>query len=338
MKNILVTGGAGYIGSHAVRALADKRYKVVVLDNLSKGYRQAVDKRAYFVRLDLSDKTGLENLFKTNSFDAVLHFAGSIEVGLSMEDPGLFFENNFLNGLNLLEAMRKNKVHNIIFSSTAAVYGNPAEIPIKEETITNPTNFYGQSKLFFEQLLGKYNEFYGFKYIALRYFNAAGADLSGEIGQAYQPDTHLISRMLKTALGLYDNLKIFGTDYQTSDGTCIRDYIHVTDLVEAHLLGLEYLFNKQESQIFNLGNGSGFSVREVIKAAEEVTGLKIKIEESGRREGDPPLLIADSAKAKKLLGWETKYSDLPTIIGSAWKWYQSHPKGYFRVSPLGKLP
>ena len=328
MKKVLVTGGAGYIGSHAVRALVQHGYQVTVVDNLSKGHRAAVDPKAEFLELDLGNVDDLKNLFKSNVFDAVMHFAGSIEVGLSMKEPGLFFRNNFMNGLQLLEAMRAAGVKLIIFSSTAAVYGNPKTVPIREDAALNPTNFYGQSKLMFEELLKKYDEFYGLKHVALRYFNAAGADSSGEIGQDYEPATHLITRVLKTALGKISDFKIFGTDYPTADGTCIRDYIHVSDLVDAHLLALEYLFKNGQSDVFNLGNGQGFSVKEVIDVAEKVTGKKLRIGEGPRREGDPALLVADAQKARQILGWKPQLFHLEDIIGTAWKWHQHNPAGY----------
>ncbi len=323
MPHILITGGAGYIGSHAVRELVRQGYKVTVVDNLSKGYKAAVDKTAAFFEIDLADTVALEKLFSENRFDAVMHFAGSIEVGLSMVDPALFFRNNVLYGLHLLEAMRKANVKNIIFSSTAAVYGDPVEIPIREESPTCPTNFYGQSKLMFEELLQKYEQLFGFHFVTLRYFNACGADMSGEIGQAYTPDTHLIPFTLKTALGQYETLKINGDDYPTFDGTCIRDYIHVSDLVDAHILALNYLLKTKKSEVFNLGNGNGFSVQQVIAEAEKVVGKKIAVEVKGRRAGDPAILIADASKAKKLLGWQPTRSDLQTILTSAWKWYRS---------------
>ena len=328
MTTLLVTGGAGYIGSHAVRALVAAGYDVVVLDNLSKGYRAAVHPKAKLVEMDLGDVVALKNFFKKNRFDAVMHFAGSIEVGLSMIQPELFFNNNLLNGVNLLEAMRQADVKKIIFSSTAAVYGVPKEVPIKESSPLVPTNFYGVSKLMFEQLLQKYAEYYGFSSVALRYFNACGADSSGEIGQDYAPDTHILPHVLKTVLGKYEKVKVFGTDYATPDGTCIRDYVHVTDLVDAHLKALEWLLAGKGSEIFNLGNGNGFSVREVLKMSEEVVGQKIPFEEAPRRAGDPPVLVADASKAKELLGWKPQYSDLKTIIGTAWTWYALHPQGY----------
>lgn len=328
MQSILVTGGAGYIGSHAVKALADAGYKVTVVDNLSKGHAAAVDKRASFLQMDLKDAQALKDLFVHEHFDGVLHFAGAIEVGLSMKEPAMFFESNVVNGVNLLEAMRAGNTKNIIFSSTAAVYGEPVSIPIKETDPLKPTNFYGLSKLMFEQLLEKYRELYGINYVALRYFNASGADPSGEIGQDYIPDTHLVPRLVKAVLGIYDKLSVFGTDYSTKDGTCVRDYIHVTDLVDAHLLALHFLFEKGQSEVFNLGNGNGFSVWEVIQTAEKVIETKIQYEITLRRAGDPAVLVADSQKAKTLLGWTPKHSGLEEIIGTAWKWHSTHLQGY----------
>ena len=325
MLNILVTGGAGYIGSHAVRALVRAGHKVVVVDNLSKGHADAVDKGAKLVVADLADEAALKRLFAGGRFDAVMHFAGSIEVGLSMKEPAFFMKNNVMNGMNLLEAMRFAGVRNIIFSSTAAVYGEPEEIPIREDAALKPTNIYGATKLMFEELLQKYHEFYGLDFIALRYFNASGASLDGEIGQNYFPDTHLIPRMLKTALGKYDFLEIFGNDYDTVDGTCVRDYIHVVDLVDAHLKALDFILKGKRSGVFNLGNGSGFSVKQVLEAAEKIIGRKIPVKESPRREGDPAVLVADASLAWKVLGWKPEYSDLETIVGTAWKWHSKTP-------------
>jgi UDP-glucose 4-epimerase len=335
--NILVTGGAGYIGSHTVRALLSDGHQVTVLDNLSKGHKESVSEGVVLVRADLEDREKLAVIFAKGRFDAVVHFAGSIEVGLSMKDPGLFIRNNVMNGVNLLEAMRVAGVKKIIFSSTAAVYGNPDVVPIKEDSKLAPTNFYGISKLMFENLLSAYERDFGFNYAALRYFNAAGADSSGLIGQDYSPDTHLIPRILKTLLGKYEFVEIFGIDYKTPDGTCVRDYIHVSDLADAHVKALDYVAGgagamgkngRQRSGVFNLGNGNGFSVREVIKAAEKVTGKKVPVRASARREGDPAVLVADSTRARKVLGWKPKYSDLESIVGSAWKWHSAHPRGY----------
>jgi len=319
-KAILVTGGAGYIGSHAVKELCDTGFAVTVLDNLSNGNRAAVDDRAEFVNMDLGDFEVLCDFMEKGRFDAVMHFAGSIEVGLSMKNPDLFFRNNVVCGQHLLEAMRRAGCGNMIFSSTAAVYGSPKSVPILETARVIPTNYYGVTKLLFEELLKSYDEFYGFKYIALRYFNAAGADSSGNLGESHDPETHLIPLVLRAASG-GSALKIFGSDYDTPDGTCIRDYIHVTDLVKAHVLALNYLFGKKESDVFNLANGKGFSVREVIFAAEKVVGKKILYEEAARREGDPPVLVADCSKAKSVLGWESTQSSLEQIISSAYKWH-----------------
>lgn len=327
-KHILVTGGAGFIGSHAVRALVRRGYRVTVLDNLSKGHSEAIDPGAVFVEMDLGDAAAVRELFAWEKFDAVLHFAGLIEVGLSMKEPAKFFESNVVNGVNLLEAMRSVGVKNIIFSSTAAVYGNPKDSLIREDAELRPTNFYGQSKLFFENILRKYDEFYGFRFAALRYFNAAGADPSGEIGQDYEPATHIVPRVLQFALGKIKDFKINGNDFPTEDGTCVRDYIHVNDLVDAHLLALECLFDGGASDVFNLGNGKGFSVKEVIETARKVTGLPLKVEVGLRREGDPAVLVADSTKAKKILNWKPKLFRLEDIVKTAWKWHQSHPNGY----------
>lgn len=328
MKKVLITGGAGYIGSHAVRVLCERGYEVTVLDNLSKGHLQAVDKRADFREMELSDVGGPDKLMKEKQFDAVMHFAGSIEVGESMVDPLKYLENNFYNAAKLLESMRLNGVNKLIFSSTAAVYGNPLEIPIKETDKLDPTNIYGISKLMFENLLRKYDQFWGMNSISLRYFNACGAHPSGELGQDYSPDTHLIPRILKTALGAYDSIKIFGTDYPTEDGTCIRDYIHVMDLIDAHVLALEKLLDGGKTNVYNLGNGDGFSVRQVIETAGKIVGKAIKVEESQRREGDPAILVADSLKAKKELGWKPQYYNIEDIISSVWRWNSLHPKGY----------
>jgi UDP-glucose 4-epimerase len=327
MSTILVTGGAGYIGSHAVKALCDGGYKVTVVDNLSKGHRAAVDKRADFEELDLGDVEAMKAFFAARKFDAVMHFAGFIEVGESMNRPEKYYRNNLANGVNLLEAMRAGGVGRIIFSSTAAVYGNPVSVPIKEDDLKKPTNFYGHSKLLFEDVLKKYDELCGFRFVALRYFNACGADASGEIGQDYRPDTHIIPRVLKHYLGVYPQINLNGTDYPTPDGTCVRDYIHVSDLVDAHVKALEYLLKGGVSDAFNLGNGNGFSVKEVIDMAEKVVGRKGKVVVGPRREGDPPVLIADSTKARKILGWQPKYS-LEEIVASAWKWHSAHPGGY----------
>lgn len=330
MKKILVTGGAGYIGSHAVKALCDNGFTVTVLDNLSKGHEGALDKRAEFILEDLKNFEFVNFLIGERRFDAVMHFAGSTEVGISMLKPRDFIINNVLNGANLLEAVRLNgSTTKIIFSSTAAVYGNPVGDLIRETDPKDPTNIYGMTKLMFEDLLRKYDSFFGVKFVALRYFNAAGADVSGVIGEDHEPETHLIPNVLGSVL---DNdgggLKIFGTDYATKDGTCVRDYIHVTDLVDAHLKALDYLLKGGDSDVFNLGNGSGFSVMDVVEAARKVTGFPIPYTKAPRREGDPAVLVADSSKAGKVLKWKPVHASMESIINTAWKWHISNPKGY----------
>lgn len=327
-NHILVTGGAGYIGSHTVRLLLKEGYEVTILDNLANGHKESIPDEVTFVNLDLEEKVVLSKLFKHNNFDAVMHFAAFIEAGLSMEEPQKFFKNNCINGMNLLSVMLQNNVKKIIFSSTAAVYGNPKEVPIKEDHPLQPVNHYGRTKLIFEQMLHMFKETYDLEYISLRYFNAAGADLSGEIGEDHDPETHLIPLVLKTALGQFGYIKIFGTDYDTKDGTCIRDYIHVNDLADAHILTLKKLLKEGKSDIYNLGNGKGFSVKEVIQSAEKVVGKDIPQKVCDRREGDPPVLVADSEKIKKDLGWNPKYTSIEKIIETAWKWHSSNPDGF----------
>jgi UDP-glucose 4-epimerase len=327
MEKILVTGGAGYIGSHVVKDLIKKGFEVIVIDNLEKGHKSAV-KSHYFYKVDLKDKEKLEELFKSFKIKGILHFAAASLVGESMINPGKYYENNILGGLNLLECMIKYNIDIFIFSSTAAVYGEPKIIPIPEDHPTIPTNVYGSSKLMFEDILKWYSKIYGIRYISLRYFNAAGCDIDGELGEDHKPETHLIPLVIKTALGQMRYVEIYGTDYPTPDGTCIRDYIHISDLSLAHILALEALLSGKVSDIYNLGNSQGFSVREVIKTAEKVIGKKIPIKEVGRRIGDPAVLIASSNKIKKDLGWNPKYSDLEFIIKSAWNWFEKNPNGY----------
>jgi len=316
---ILVTGGAGYIGSHVVKALGAEGYEILVLDNLSKGHKEAI----LFGNLavaDLSDKKVLENIFKHFKPDAVMHFAAFIEVAESVREPLKYYRNNTVNTMNLLEVMLKNNVNKFVFSSTAAVYGNPEKIPIPENHPVNPINSYGQSKVFIERILQDFDSAYGLKYVSLRYFNAAGADPEGKIGESHNPETHLIPLILKTAKGERESIKIFGTDYPTPDGTCIRDYIHVDDLAYAHLLALEYLLNGGKSEIFNCGYGRGYSVREVVNTAKKVTGIDFNVEEADRRLGDPPVLVADSTNLKKQLNWIPQFDDLEYIIKTAWNW------------------
>ncbi len=316
---ILLTGGAGYIGSHVVKLLAKRGYEVLVIDNLSTGHKEAVVYGKLEV-VDLKEKKKLSELIKEFKPDAVMHFAASIEVEESVRNPAKYYRNNAANTLNLLEAMVENNIKYFIFSSTAAVYGIPKDIPIKENAPLRPINPYGKSKAFVEEILKDFGSAYGLKYISLRYFNVAGADPEGELGQSYAKATHLITRALKTAKGEFEKLYIFGTDYPTPDGTAIRDYIHVMDLAEAHLLALEYLLENKKSDIFNLGYGYGYSVREVVNAVKRVTGIDFPVEETNRRPGDPPVLIADSSKAKSILNWKPKYDDLEFIIKTAWNW------------------
>lgn len=317
---ILVTGGAGYIGSHVVKLLGKKGYEIATFDNLSSGNRWAVHYGEFFEG-DLEDRDRLESVISSFKPDAVMHFAASIVVDESVKHPLKYYYNNTNNTINLLRAMANNDVNIFIFSSTAAVYGIPDIIPVSEDAPMKPINPYGTSKMMNELILkdltiAKKN----FRYVSLRYFNVAGADIESQIGQAYKDPTHLITRALKTALGDFEKLQIFGTDYNTPDGTCIRDYIHVEDLSDAHILALEYLANGGKSNIFNCGYGHGFSVREVIAAAKKVTKIDFPVEESLRREGDPPVLVADSSKIRSFLHWKPRYDNLEFIIESAWRW------------------
>lgn len=328
--NVLVTGGAGYIGSVVVEELLRAGHRVVVLDNLSRGHRQAVPAQAELVVGDLADRPLLEHLLKSHTVDAVMHFAALIEAGESMKAPEQFFRNNTANALTLLEAMLSAKVGRFVFSSTAALFGNPDRTPIEEDDPLHPANAYGESKLLVERMLAWFHQIHGLRYAALRYFNAAGAANPNK-GEAHQPETHLIPRILQVALGRAPHAAIFGTDYPTPDGTCVRDYIHVSDLASAHLLALDALTSKKENGgrlIYNLGSGEGFSVRQVVEVAREVTGHAIPVIESPRREGDPAVLIASSEKISRELRWKRKYPDLKTIVESAWQWHRAHPNGY----------
>lgn len=327
MEKVIVTGGAGYIGSHAVRSLAKAGYRVLILDNLSSGHREAV-KGYELVECDLAEKGKVSEIFRSFCPDAVMHFAGSIEAGESMTDPKRFYNNNVANGLILLDAMLENSVRKIVFSSSAAVYGEPERIPISEEDVKNPTNVYGLTKLIFEQMLNSYNQAYGISSVSLRYFNAAGADPSGEIGADHKNKTHLITLAMLTALGKRDSIKIFGTDYDTQDGTCIRDYIHVTDLADAHVLALQHIHNKNIYTHFNLGSEQGNSVREVLNVTKRITGVNFRVDEVSRRDGDPAKLIASSQKAKTVLNWNPKFKDIDTILETAWHWHRGHPDGF----------
>ncbi|AVQ21703.1 UDP-glucose 4-epimerase GalE [Fusobacterium necrophorum] len=325
---VLVCGGAGYIGSHVVRALLDQGENVVVIDNLVTGHVDAVDERAELLLGDLRDEAFLHHAFERHSIDGVIDFAAFSLVGESVEEPLKYFDNNVYGTLCLLKAMQKYKVNNIVFSSTAATYGEPENIPILETDTTFPTNPYGESKLCVEKMLKWCNKAYGMKYTVLRYFNVAGAHESGEIGEAHTTETHLIPIVLQVAAGEREKIGIYGDDYPTQDGTCIRDYIHVMDLADAHILALNRLRRGGESTIFNLGNGEGFSVKEVIDVCRKVTGHPIPAEVSPRRAGDPAKLVASSEKAIHELHWMPKYNSLEKIIETAWKWHKTHPNGY----------
>ena len=319
--HVLVVGGAGYIGSHMVKQLAGKGCQVTVLDNLVSGHRDAV-LYGDFVLGDLSDNALLGRLFTERRFDVVMHFASYIQVGESVQKPAMYYENNVSNTLNLLDAMRAAQVKNFIFSSTAATFGEPCYSPIDEKHPQNPINPYGRSKLMIEQILEDYDRAYGLKSVCLRYFNAAGADPDGLLGERHEPETHLIPLVLQVASGRRSAISVFGRDYDTPDGTCIRDYIHVTDLCEAHWLGLSSLQHGAESQRYNLGNGQGFSVQEVIDAARRVTGKEIAVQDAPRRPGDPARLVADSRLIIKNLGWSPHFADLDIVLAHAWGWEQ----------------
>jgi UDP-glucose 4-epimerase len=316
---ILVVGGAGYIGSHMVKLLLEQGHSVITFDNLSSGFRDAVLGGA-FVKGDLANRTKLDEVFTTYRPDAVMHFASYIQVGESVKDPSKYYLNNFTNTMNLLDTMVKHDVKYFIFSSTAAIFGEPEYVPIDEAHPKNPLNPYGRSKLMVEQVLQDYERAYGLKSVCLRYFNAAGADPEGLLGERHEPETHLIPLVLQAISGKRKDITVFGRDYETQDGTCIRDYIHVVDLCSAHSLALARLMKTNESRRYNLGNGAGFSVNEVIQAAERVTGAKVTVVEGERREGDPAILVADATLAREELGWNPVYFDLDNIISHAWQW------------------
>ena len=325
---ILVLGGAGYIGSHTVYELIDAGRDVVVADNLLTGFRAAVHPKVRFYQLDIRDRSALDELFTKEKIEGVIHFAASSQVGESMSDPLKYYDNNLHGTMVLLQAMVAHGVDKIVFSSTAATYGEPERVPILETDRTDPTNCYGETKLAMEHMMRWVSRAHGLKYVALRYFNACGAHPSGAIGEAHNPETHLIPLILQVPNGQREKISIFGDDYPTKDGTCIRDYIHVSDLAQAHILALDHLLQGGESDVFNLGNGVGFTVKEVIDVARAVTGHPIPAETCPRRAGDPAQLIATSKKAVEQLGWKPKYNDLNTIIASAWKWHSAHPRGY----------
>lgn len=338
-STILVTGGAGYIGSHTVKQLTLSGYKVIILDNLSKGHKNIVDDvlKVPLIIGDINDSILLEQIFNCYSIEAVIHFAADAYVGESMKNPAQYYRNNVAGTLTLLEAMVKAGVNQFVFSSTCATYGIPDTLPLTENHPQNPINPYGSSKKMVEQLLADFSRAYGLKYVCFRFFNAAGADPDGELGEDHFPEPHLIPLILYTALGKRKTISIFGSDYPTEDGTCVRDYIHVMDLAQAHLLGLQYLQNGGDCQIFNLGNGQGFSVQTVIDIARDITGRKIHVERCDRREGDPAILVSSSAKARQVLDWQPKYPDLPTIMTHAWQWHlQRHQKDDDLLKPISQ--
>ena len=327
MGKVLITGGAGYIGSHIVKRLLEKGIETVVLDNLQTGHRKAVI-GGTFIQGDIGDGRILRTIFAAHETDSVIHLAADCLVGDSMRDPLKYFNNNVGKSLKLLGAMLKHNVNKMVFSSSAAVYGIPPRVPIEEDSPPLPINPYGETKLIFEKILESCNVAHGFQYISLRYFNAAGADPDGLIGEDHDPETHLIPTVLTTLLEKGRKVPIYGTDYGTPDGTCIRDYIHIMDIAEAHILALEALYAGVGSDIFNLGNGKGFSVKQIIQTASQVTGRTIPVVETEPRPGDPPILIASSEKIGRRLGWSPHYGKLEEIIDTAWRWHRTHPHGF----------
>ena len=328
---VLVTGGAGYIGATTVRLLLSEGHEVCVYDNLSKGHRAAVPPGVPFVNGDVDDRGALDAMIRQHRPEAALHFAAFIEAGESMCEPGKYFQNNTGGTLTLLEALIANGINKLIFSSTAALYGDPCRTPIEETDPLEPTNAYGESKLMVERMMLWFARAHGLRYASLRYFNAAGSD--GHGGECHQPETHLIPLVLQAAAGVRESISIHGTDYSTPDGTCIRDYIHVSDLADAHIRVLNALADRS-AMIYNIGNGRGFSVREVIDSVRRVTKRQISVTEAGRRPGDPAILVASSERIQKELGWSPKYPDLDTIIASSWAWMQEHPEGYELTTPV----
>ena len=324
---VLVAGGAGYIGSQVALDLSRQGHEPIILDNLVKGHPEAV-LTGKFIKGNVGDRELINKIVVEEKIEAAVHLCAYSLVGESVGNPGKYFENNIANGLFFLDTLVSSGVKKFVFSSTAAVYGEPEFTPITEDHPKNPTNPYGFSKLTFEGMLKAYEQAYGLRYISLRYFNAAGADLEAEIGEDHQPESHLIPIVLQAALGVRPHIEIFGTDYSTSDGTCIRDYIHVADLSQAHLLALEALANGASSNIYNLGNGQGYSNREVIETAKRITGREILVKEGVRRPGDPAVLVASAERIKADLHWQPRYPKLETIIASAWRWHQHHPRGY----------
>lgn len=325
---ILVLGGAGYIGSHMVYELIARGIDTVVADNLETGYREAVHPQARFYQGDIRNRAFVDSVFEQEKIDAVIHFAANSLVAESMSNPLKYYDNNVCGTKVLLESMIAHDVKKIVFSSTAATYGEPERIPITEQDKTSPINAYGETKLTMEKMMMWADRAYGLKYVALRYFNACGAHESGEIGEAHSPETHLIPLVLQVPLGKRKSILICGQDYDTKDGTCVRDYVHVMDLAKAHVLAVEYLMRGEESSVFNLGSGAGYSVKEIIEAARRATGLPILAEDAPRRPGDPATLVASSEKAERVLGWKPQYTDMESIIASAWRWHSTHPDGY----------
>lgn len=328
---VLVLGGAGYIGSHTVYKLIEEGHEVVVFDNLETGYVQAVHPKAKFYQGDLREKAQVDHLLDSEQgIDAVIHFAANSLVGESMVNPLKYYDNNLYGTKVLLQSLIAHGIKNVVFSSTAATYGEPVNSPILESDPLNPTNCYGETKRAMERMFYWTEVAHGIKYVSLRYFNACGAHINGNIGEAHNPESHLIPIVLQVANGKREYISVFGTDYDTVDGTCVRDYVHVSDLAEAHILACKYLLAGGKSDVFNLGNGVGFSVKQVIEKAKEVTQKEIKVVYAERRAGDPAVLVASSDKARKVLNWKPKYDDLATIIKTAWKWHFSHPDGYIK--------
>ena len=326
---ILVLGGAGYIGSHTVYELIDAGEEVVIIDNLETGHIEAVHPKAKFYKGDLRDKDFVDSVLdQEKDIDAVIHFAANSLVGESMVNPLKYYDNNLCGTKTMVQSLVEHGIDKIVFSSTAATYGEPEKVPIVETDRTEPTNTYGETKLSMEKMFKWTSKAYNLRYVSLRYFNACGAHPNGKIGEAHNPETHLIPLVLQVPNGKREYISVFGNDYDTKDGTCVRDYIHVNDLAQAHILAMEYLSKGGESNIFNLGNGVGFTVKEVIEMARKVTNHTIPIREEERRAGDPSVLIASSEKARKVLGWKPQYADLETIISTAWKWHVNHPDGY----------
>lgn len=328
MGSVLVLGGAGYIGSHTVWELVESGVDVVVIDNLETGFRAAVHSEAKFYEGDIRNRDFLDSVFKKERIDGVIHFAANSQVGESMIKPLKYYNNNLCGTETLLESMVSHGIQKIVFSSTAATYGEPETIPIHETDRTVPTNCYGETKLSMEKMFKWTANAYDLRYVSLRYFNACGAHPNGKIGEAHNPETHLIPLILQVPNGKREYISIFGNDYNTKDGTCVRDYIHVNDLAQAHILAMKYLQEGKESNIFNLGNGVGFTVKEVLETARKVTGHPIPAKEEPRRSGDPSTLIASSDKAKEILGWKPEFDNLETIVSTAWNWHRNHPNGY----------